>query len=189
MLSASGKKIDKPQYSVLLVSPDGIFGASNAVWDDTRTSFTIPDVTPGTYRLTFSPPAPFYLKSATLGGRDIAGSDVTIGTGSGSIEIVLSDDGGKVEGDVSNDDGPVSAWIFVERDGAPSRNTRADPNGHFKIDAVPPGDYKVYAWDDNTKVEYANPEWMQRNGKGVAVTVEPGQTAQVKLVRQIAPNE
>ena len=54
---------------------------------------------------------------------------------------------------------------------------------------VPPGNYKVYAWDDNTNVEYANPEWMQRNGKSVAVTVDPGQTAQVKLVRQNAPVE
>ena len=114
-------------------------------------------------------------------------SEVAIGEGSGSVEIVISDDGGVVEGDVSADDGPAAAWIFLERDGAPSRNVVTDPNGHFKISTVPPGDYKVYAWDDNNNVEYANPEWMQRNGKGVAVTVEAGQTAQVKLVKQNAP--
>jgi hypothetical protein len=166
-----------------------VFSPGLAGWDDTRTAFTVTDVVPGNYRLDFAPPAPFYMKSATLGGRDIAGSDVTIGPGAGAIEVILSDDGGKVEGDVSADDAPAAAWIFLERDGAPLRNARTDANGHFKIENVPPGDYKVYAWDDQTKVEYANPDWMQRNGKAVAVSVGPGQTAQVTLVRQIAPNE
>jgi hypothetical protein len=191
IVSASGKKIEKPQYTAMLMSQDGtgVAGANNTVWDEARTSFTIPDVAAGSYRLFLSPPPPFYLKSAALGGRDIAGSEVMIGPGAGNIEVVLSDDGGSVEGDVSTDDGPVAAWIFLERDGAPSRNARTDASGHFKIDTVPPGDYKVYAWDDNTRVEYANPDWMQRNGKGVAVTVGSGQTSHVKLVRQIAPPE
>ncbi len=189
ILSASGRKIDKPQYSVLLRSSDRVYGSGQTTWDDSRTAFTISDVEPGNYRLELSPPAPFYLKSATLGGRNMMGSDVAIGQGAGNIDIVISDDGGVVEGDVSGDDGQGAAWIFLERDGAPSRNVVTDANGHFKISTVPPGDYKVYAWDDNNNVEYANPEWMQRNGKGVAVTVDPGQTASVKLVRQNAPVE
>lgn len=188
VLSGTNRKIAGVQSMATLISQDwGIAGGAGTVWDENKTSFTIPDVVPGSYRLNGSPPAPFYLKSATLGGRDIAGSEFAIGPGAGSLEIVLSDDGGVVEGDVSADDGPAAAWIFLEKDGAPSRNARTDTNGHFKIETVPPGDYKAYAWDDNTRVEYANPEWMRRNGKGVAVTVDPGQTARVKLVRQVAP--
>jgi hypothetical protein len=189
ILSATGKKIEKPQYTILLRSSDRVYGSGQTIWDDSRTAFAISDVEPGNYRLELSPPAPFYLKSATLGGRDMMGSEVAIGQGTGSIEIVISDDSGVVEGDVSGDDGPGAAWIFLQRDGAPSRNVVTDPNGHFKISTVPPGDYKVYAWDDNNNVEYANPEWMQRNGKGVAVTVDAGQSAQVKLTRQSAPVE
>jgi len=189
VVSATGRKIEKPQYSVILMSPEFVAGANNTVWDENKTAFTIPDVIPGSYRLTFSVPSHFYLKSATLGGRDIASSDVMIGPGAGNIEVVLSDDAGAVEGDVSAEEGPAVSWLFLERDGALSRNARTDANGHFKIDNVPPGDYKVYAWDDNTKVEFANPQWMQLNGKPIAVTVEPLQTAQVKLVRQIAPPE
>ncbi len=189
ILSASGRKIEKPQFSILLRSADRVYGSGQTTWDDSKTAFTISDVEPGNYRLELSPPTPFYLKAATLGGRDMMGSEVTIGQGAGTIEVVISDDGGVVEGDVSGDDGPQAAWIFLQRDGAPSRNVVTDANGHFKISTVPPGDYKVYAWDDNNNVEYANPEWMQRNGKGVAVTVASGQTAQVKLVRQNAPVE
>ena len=189
VVTVTGKKIEKPQYSAMLISPDWVAGANNTVWDENKTSFTIPEVIPGNYRLTFSVPAPLYLKSASMGGRDIAGSEVTVASGAGNIEVVLSDDAGVVEGDVTSDDGPAPAWIFLERDGAPSKNARTDASGHFRIEIVPPGDYKVYAWDNNTSVEYGNPQWMQRNGKGVAVTVLPGQTAQVKLVRQIAPPE
>lgn len=188
IVSVTGRKIDKPQYSITLRSSDRIYSSGQAIWDDGRTEFTIPGVDPASYRLEFSPPAPFYLKSATLGGRDIAGSEVPIGAGAGNIEVVLSDDGGVVEGDVATDDGPAAAWIFLERDGAPPRNARTDANGHFRIETVPPGDYKVYAFDNNN-VEYSNPEWMQRTGKGIAVTVESGQSAQVKLTRQTAPAE
>jgi Carboxypeptidase regulatory-like domain/Polysaccharide lyase family 4, domain II len=187
ILSTTGRNIEKPQYSILLRSPERVYGSGQTTWNDNRTAFTISEVEPGNYRLELSPPAPFYLKIATLSGRDMMRSEIAIGQGAGNIEIVISDDGGVVEGDVSGDDGVAAAWIFLERDGAPSRNVITDANGHFKIATVPPGDYKVYAWDDNNNVEYANPEWMQRNGKGVSVTVDSGQTAQVKLVRQNAP--
>jgi hypothetical protein len=45
----------------------------------------------------------------------------------------------------------------------------------------------AYAWDDWTHVEYANPDWMQRNASGVAVTVTTGQTAQIRLTPKTAP--
>jgi len=190
VVSVAGRKPATHSLTAMISREWGVAGGADIVWNEGGTSFTIPYVVPGNYRLMFaSPPAPFYLKSATLGGRDIAGSEFAVGPGAGSLEIVIGDDGGAVEGDVTNDDGPAPAWIFLEKDGSPSRNARADAKGHFKIDTVPPGDYKVYAWDDNTNVEYANPQWMQRNGKGVTVTVEPGQAAQVKLIGQIAPPE
>ena len=122
------------------------------------------------------------MKSVTLGGRDISNSDFIVAPGAGNIEVVLADDGGTLEGDVSE-----PAWVLVQKDGVSSRNARTDSNGHFKIENLPPGDYKVYAWDDNTNVEYGNPEWMRQNGKGVAVSVAPGQTAQVRVTRQTAP--
>lgn len=186
VISAVGRKIEKPQYTALLRSSDPSLGATQGNWDESKMIFTMTDVVPSSYRFEFSAPAPFYVKSATMGGRDITSSEVTIADGAGTIEVVLSDDGGAVEGDVSSDDGSVAAWILLARDGGSPRNSRTDAKGHFKIDTIPPGDYKVYAWDDNSKVEYANPEWMRRHAKGVAVTVLPGQTAAVNLTRQVA---
>jgi hypothetical protein len=189
IVSATPKKAETLRYnSVFLKSEDGLVARSIG-WNGTGNSFTVNDLIPGNYRLEFLPPEHFYLKSATLDRRDMIASEVPIGPGSGTIEIVISDDGGTLEGEVSADDTPAPAWILLECDGAPFQNTRTDPTGHFKFETVPPGDYKIYAWDDNTNVEYASPEWMRQNGKGVTVTVDPGQTAQVKVTRQIAPPE
>jgi hypothetical protein len=74
ILSARDRKFGK--FAEVLRSAD--FGAPQAVWDESGTSFIMSDVIPGSYRLTFAPP-PLYLKSATMGGRDIVDSEVTIG--------------------------------------------------------------------------------------------------------------
>ncbi len=185
-LSTGPKTAEPAQMDVHLKASDGAYDAGEQV---KGAAFTMKDVVPGNYRMEFSAHPPFYLRSATAGGRDIAGSEFAIGPGGMAIEIVIADDGGTVEGEVSTDDGPVPGWVYLERDGAPSRNTRADEKGHFRIDTLPPGDYKVYAWDDNENVEYANPEWMKRNGRGVEVRATARQTAQVKVARQTAPPE
>ena len=168
---------------------DGVAFSKSSSSTASQPTFTFSDIPAGNYRVQLTPPTPFYVKSVTLGGRDISNSDFIVAPGAGNIEVVLADDGGTVEGDVSTDDGPSPAWVLLQKDGISSRNARADASGHFKIDNLPPGDYKVYAWDDNTNVEYGNPEWMRQNAKGVAVTVAPAQTAQARVTRQTAPPE
>jgi hypothetical protein len=160
---------------------DGVAFSQAPVWNDDRTSFTFSDIPVGKYRVELTNFEPFYVKSVTLAGRDISTADFMVAPGMGNIEVVLADDGGAVEGDVSE-----SAWVLVQKDGV-SHNARTDAGGHFKIDNLPPGDYKVYAWDDTTNVEYGNPDWMRQNAKGVAVSVARGQTAAVRVTRQTAP--
>jgi hypothetical protein len=182
-LSIAGKTIGPRDYDVFIWAGAASFGGSN----ESGESFTINNVIPGLYRFNFKPPQGFYLKSATVSGHDIIAPGLAASAGMSPIEITISDDGGTLEGEVTADDAPTDAWIYLERDGQPVRNGQADAKGHFHFDAVPPGDYKVYAWDDNSKVEYANPAWMQHYGKPAAVSVSPSQSAHVKLVRQIAP--
>jgi hypothetical protein len=59
--------------------------------------------------------------------------------------------------------------------------------GRITLANVPPGEYMAYAWDDWQQVEYSNADWMRRNASGVSITVQAGQTAQVKLRQQAAP--
>ncbi len=187
--SKAEKKPEGAQSTLFLRPADPMqnyYAPVQTKWDDARTQFSIVNVAPGNYHVEFASPPPFYVRRIAFGDQDIDGSAIAIGPG-GAIDIYIADDGGSIEGDVSADDVPVAAWIVLQRDGGEPCNTRADDNGHFRMDALPPGDYKVSAWDDNTKVEYANPDWMQRHAKSVSVTVAAGATAQIKLNRQIAP--
>ncbi|HVV46471.1 MAG TPA: carboxypeptidase regulatory-like domain-containing protein [Bryobacteraceae bacterium] len=182
-LSTAGRHVDPKDYSAFIWA-DAIAAQSH---NDSGESFTFANVRPGLYHFSFTPPTGFYLKSATLGGQDIIGPGLNVSAGMPTLEVTISDDGGTLEGDVTADEAAAGAWIYLERDGQPVRNGQADAKGHFRFDAIAPGDYKVYAWDDNSKVEYANPAWMQRYGKPVAVSVAPNQSAPVQLIRQIAP--
>jgi hypothetical protein len=182
-ISIAGKTIGPRDYDAFIWAGPTSVGSAN----ESGESFTMSNVIPGLYRFNFKPPTGFYLKSATVSGHDIIGPGLTVSAGMPPLEVTVSDDGGTLEGDVSADDSPADAWIYLERDGQPVRNGQADAKGHFHFDAVPPGDYNVSAWDDNSKVEYANPAWMQRYGKPVAVSITPSQSAHVKLTRQIAP--
>jgi hypothetical protein len=183
-LSANGKTIGPKDYSVSILGDSPVNGS---VPNRSENGFSIASVIPGLYHFSFTPPNGFYLKSATLAGRDIIGPGLTVSAGMPPLEVTISDDGGTLEGDVTAEGAPAAAWIYLESDGNPILNTQAGAKGHFRFDAVPPGDYQVYAWDDNSKVEYANPAWMHRYGKPAAVSIAPNQSAQVKLVRKIAP--
>jgi len=183
MESQSRQTATVPQFGINLRPTEPSNGTGQLKWDADHASFTFNDMVPGSYRLDVFPPAPFYVKSATLAGQDVLGGELAVSQAAGPIEIVLSDDGGSIEGDVVNADGqPVAGGVMALRTG---RAMTAAPNIHFKLQNLAPGDYRVYAWDDPAQVEYANSEWMRRyGGSGVAVTVTAGQSSQVKLTLQ-----
>lgn len=188
VVSQSGQALNG-QFSVGLRSAEPTGGGGQLRWDADHTSFSINDMTPGTYRLNAFPPAPFYVKSATLAGQDILNEDVTVSQAAGPIEVTLRDDGGTIEGDVTDANGQtVAAGVMLLR--GTTRVANVATNGHFKLQNVAPGDYMIYAWDDPDEVQYADPDWMRRNGGGgMAVTVTAGESQQIKLVEQIVPPE
>jgi Carboxypeptidase regulatory-like domain len=184
--SQSQQTSARPQFGMNLRPVEPTTGAGQLKWDADHTSFAFNDMSPGAYRFDVFPPSPFYVKSATLAGQDILNNEFSVAQAAGPIEIVLSDDGGSIEGDVVNADGqPVTGGIIALRNG---RATVIQSVGHFKLLNLAPGDYTVYAWDDANQVEYADQEWMRRyGGSGTAVTVSTGQNAQVKLTQQKVP--
>lgn len=188
MASQSAQAAARPQVGVELRSPELINARFSAKWDADHTSFTFDGMTPDTCKLYISPPAPFYVKSATMAGQDILNGEFTLSPGSGPIEIVLGDDGGSLEGDVVDADGqPATGGVMALRNER-AAVVMAQAAGHFKLQNLAPGDYTVYAWDDPTEVAYADTDWMRRyGGPGVAATVTAGQSTQVKLTLQKVP--
>jgi hypothetical protein len=179
----------RAQVNVNLRPSENVNGTGQVKWEADRTAFAINDVVPGNYRVDVFSPPPYYVKSATFAGQDILHQEVPLGQGAGPIEIVLRDDGGSIEGDVIGADGQLapSAILLLRSDGK-AANANIQTGGHFKLQNLAPGDYTIYAWDDLSAVEYANPDWMRRYaGSGIPAIVTPGQNTQVKLTQQLAP--
>jgi hypothetical protein len=178
-----------PQFGVNLRASEPANGIGQLKWEADHMSFAINDMVPGNFRLDVFPPAPFYVKSATLAGQDILNAEVPISQAAGPIEITLRDDGGSIEGDVVNAGGqPVAAGVLLLRNS--SRAAIVMSNSHFKVQNLAPGEYTAYAWDEPNDVQYANPDWMRQYGSGgVPVTVTAGQNVQIKLTQQLVPTQ
>jgi hypothetical protein len=190
VVSQSGRTVTQ-QFAINLRPSDPSSNTGQMKWEPDLTSFAVNEMVPGSYRLDVNAPPPFYVKSATLAGQDILNNEVPISQAAGPIEIQLRDDGGSIEGDVVDANGqPVSAGVMLLRGTIRAASLMSQPGGHFKLQNVAPGDYTIYAWDDPTQVQYAEPDWMLRNGGGgMAVTVTAGQRQQLKLTQQLAPPE
>jgi hypothetical protein len=63
-----------------------------------------------------------------------------------------------------------------------SRYATSGPDGRFRITAVPPGDFRVYAWEAIPLYSWQDPEVMRRDwSKGVEVHLEDGGNAAANL--------
>lgn len=135
-----------------------------------------------------------YLKSATLGEQEVleSGVDLTQGA-SGTLQLVISMNGGQVEGSVTNGEGkPVNGTTVALIPETRRRHLQylykqanTDQNGHFSIQGVAPGEYKLFAWDDIEPGAYQDPEFVkQYENAGETVAVKEGakETKDLKLI-------
>jgi hypothetical protein len=94
-----------------------------------------------------------YVKSVRRGPDDVLEKGVQVEGGSSSpIEVIVGSDGAKLEGSVSDDDGPVAgARIRLTPDPLTPYNrlrlqsTTTDQRGHFSLLEIAPGKYAVKA--------------------------------------------
>jgi len=162
------------------------------------------NVRPGRYWLKVSP-ALGYVASAVAGSADLLRQPLVVGPGGASlpIEIVLRDDGAAIDGTVDGMPAPpVAAPGLTVRSGpvatpagpyvyciplpdSAGRFTASwvSPQGTFHIQQLPPGAYRVLAFErQQHELEYQNAEAMRAyEDKGPIVRLGPGQTEQVRV--------
>ena len=111
----------------------------------------------------------------------------------GSLEIVLSSNGGFVEGVVLNaNDQPETGATVVLVPDEPRRgqsrrykSVTTDQYGRFTIKAIPPGGYKLFAWEEIEDGAYENPDFLKTfEALGEPRTIREGsrESAQLKLI-------
>ena len=155
-------------------------------------SFTIDNVHPGEYRINLGMPQNTFIQSIRLGQTDVSSHVTILGPVSESLEILLSTRGGRIDGlMVDKDRKPmqgIQAVLIPDR----QRDRRdlfrfatSDQTGHFTMNAIAPGDYKLFAWEDLEPGAYNDPDFL-RNYEAVATPVQISEsstsTVEVKVL-------
>ena len=63
----------------------------------------------------------------------------------------------------------------------------SDQNGHFDLKSIPPGDYKVFAWEDVEPGIWQDPEFLkdhEKNGQPLTIRKDEHETARLHIPRQ-----
>jgi len=107
------------------------------------------------YRVSLpSLPADYYLKSVLVDGHEVRESEVAIHGNNSQITLIVSPAGGRLEGMVRNGKGdPIAGQVVLVPDvyrlePEQVRTVRSDTQGRFSLHGIPPGSYKVYAWEE-----------------------------------------
>jgi len=147
-------------------------------------ALVVQNVRPGRYRVRVQAGAG-YAASIMSGGTDLLRQPLVVGLGGwGSpIEVTLRDDGAEVDGKV--EDESQDYVYFVPLSGGPGqfRQTVSAPDGSFGLAQVPPGTYRVLAFDrQQDDLAYTDAEALRKlESKGQVIQVDAGQKEHLRL--------
>jgi hypothetical protein len=158
-------------------------------------AFVVENVYDGTYRVrVLGYPEEYYVKSAREGGSETLESGLTISHSQppAHLEIVLSPDGGRVDGSVLQEQRPVGGALVVLVPDLPRRDREemysmkaTDALGRFSLLGLPPGEFKLFAWEPVQGTNYTDPDFLKAfEDRGTPVHIEERrqQTVQLEVI-------
>jgi len=114
------------------------------------------------------------------------------GTVSGPLDVIVSANGGQIEGTVVNDkQKPMPSIQVVLIPGRQLsridlyKTAATDENGHFMIRGIAPGDYKIYAWEALEQFAYFDSDLLRQfdqKGKFMQMTEGAKEVVEVKMI-------
>ena len=172
----------------------GMGGGGGPIKEDL--TFKLNNIGPDPYEVNvFGLPESFYVRAVRLGTQDVTdtGVDFTNGVSAEELTVVISPNGGQVEGTVQNAKGENAAGSTVtlipdvthRSINALYKTANTDQNGHFTIRGVRPGEYTIYAWEEIESGAYQDPDFLkphESSATTVSVKASGHDTLQLKAV-------
>jgi hypothetical protein len=128
-----------------------------------------------------------YIASVSQGVQQITTSPFQVAAGGDPVRLVLKTDGGTIEGVVKDAGRPVGPAFVVlaptnRRKEQDYRTAVAGPAGAFKLSAIAPGNYDLYAFDRNEDDDYLDERFLQEfTDRRVQATVSAKSSGSVDL--------
>jgi protocatechuate 3,4-dioxygenase beta subunit len=168
-------------------------GVSPARLKDDR-SFVLQNAGSAAFRvLVMGLPDGMYVKAIRAGDLDVlaAGLDLSKGTAP-PLEILIGQHAPAVTGSVQDpgtgQPAPGATVVLIPQEkerrdqNTYYRQTATDQRGAYTLKNVPPGEYKVFAWEDLEPGAYMDPEFMKPiEGKGESVSLRESDQKTVTL--------
>jgi hypothetical protein len=154
-------------------------------------AFTLPNVLPGEYAVTVRAlPPDYYVKQLRAGTADALDRPLLVsGPNASALSVILSPRGGRIDGVVVNDRRQPGAGIeavLVPARG-PARidlykTAVSDTSGAFTFRGIPPGEYKVFAWEAIESFGHFEETLLRQSDlQGATVHIEESAREQVEV--------
>lgn len=176
---------DLRQITVALVPVDPDMPVPRSVAVEPDGQFVVNGVYAGDYVLEMSNlPQDLYLKATRFGNAGLE-RPLTIGAQppANPLQILLGSDGGHMQAQSQ----PGATFVLVPDAARRGRREQyrvaaAGDDGRVTIYGIPPGNYKLFAWEDLEPNAYLNADYQQiYEDRGVSVRISPGDNPPVSV--------
>jgi protocatechuate 3,4-dioxygenase beta subunit len=174
----------------------GVVLISPTVALNTDGSFEVRNLRPDSYHVVFQPELhPYYVKSIRLGSVESTGPIVDLTDSLPSeITVTLGNRAAQIQGMVNDEDKPaVEATVVLVPDDRDKtylyKTASADHAGKFTLNIIPPGRYKLFAFENAEVESWQDPEFLkvyEERGTSVELTEAANETKDLKLLRSPA---
>jgi hypothetical protein len=171
----------QPMRIAVMLQPMERLGQSLRATAENDGTFVLHNVAAAVYQLVIGGGPGKYLKTVRFGDREVANAEIDLTQQSGgSLNLVFGTDGGQIDGTVQNKNGDAAAGMFITiapREEYESRRdlfkqTATDQSGHFHVQDIAPGNYKVFAWEEFDWMTMQAPEVRKIfESKAASVTI------------------